>query len=218
MLWFGMTAAPAPQFLTRTVRPTHRNARGPAFLGDLSLAHARAHELCGPARRTLALMVARALDGPVFWIAPAWGTDRLYPPAMRRWIDPGRVVFFDPKRPEDILWAMEETLRTGLVPLVVADLPSPPGMTPVRRLHLAAETGAKASAPPLALVLTPGTGGAPGIESRWALAPMHGAENRTAWRLDRRRARTLPPAAWMVTVEGAHLTATPTTSEPHTTS
>ncbi len=209
-----MPARSAPHLLTRAARPASPDAAGPAFLENLSLARARAHELCGPARRTLALMVARATAGPVFWIAPAWGTDRLYPPAIRRWVDPGRLVFFDPKRVEDILWTMEEALRTGLVPLVVADLATPPAMTPVRRLHLAAETGAKAATPPLAVLLTPGDGGAPGIESRWWLAPAHGAENRTAWRLERRRARTLPPASWIVTAQKAGFDLAPERSIP----
>ena len=191
----------SPHLLTRS---SHRSRAAPGlrFLGDLTLSAARTHEICGPARRTLAIAIARATEGPVFWITPGWTSDRLHPPAISRWVDPGRFVFFDVKRPEDLMWTMEEALRSGHVPLAVADLPSPPELTPVRRLHLAAETGAAAGQAPLGLLLTPGGGGAPGIESRWAMAPRHGADGRTAWQLDRLRARTLPPKHWDV-VPGA---------------
>jgi hypothetical protein len=129
------------QLLTRQ---SHRAPARPALrlLGEIELPLARVHEICGPARRTLAALIAGRLEGPVFWIAPSWTPERLNPEAALRFFDPGRVVHLQPKRAEDLLWTMEEVLRTGAVPLVVADIPAPPALTPVRRLHLAAETGA----------------------------------------------------------------------------
>ncbi|MGY3439171.1 MULTISPECIES: ImuA family protein [unclassified Marinovum] len=174
-----------------------------SVMGELSLAQMRVHELCGRARRTLAAWIAGAVQressGPVIWVAPAWEADRLYGPGMVAFCKPERFIFVSPKRPEDILWTLEEVLRSGAVPLVVGDLPGLPNLTQVRRMHLAAEAGAKAQgSAPLGLLLTPGTtGGAPGVESRWKLDPAHHPEAER-WRLARLRARTAPVRDWQV--------------------
>lgn len=185
--------------LTRLTRASHRKDRpGLPFLGRFRLTAGRAHEACGPTRRRLALWLARETTGPVMWIRPAWHPDRLHMDGVRGEVSPGRLIFVDAVRVEDILWSMEEALRTGLVPLIVADLIDPPGLTPVRRLHLAAETGAEATGrAPLALLLTPGDGGAPGVESRWRLDPAHDGQT-DGWRLARLRARDAPQGQWRV--------------------
>ena len=183
-------------------RKSHRRrtAPGVTFLGDLALDRGRVHEACGLARRRFAMMVAGAMKGPVFWIRPAWMPAALNPEGMVRTADPARFIFATPKRPEDILWTMEEILRAGLVPLVVVDLPDPPGLTAVRRLHLAAETGAaEGTTVPLGLLLTPGTGGAPGVETRWSLTPAHGEGRQEGWALARLRARMQPEKTWTLT-------------------
>lgn len=170
-------------------------------LGGLDLARGRAHEICGPARRLLALLVAAAGAGPVIWIAPAWEGERLHAPALARVIAPARLIFAHPEREGDLLWTLEEVLRSGAVPLAVAELPRPPALTPVRRLHLAAGEGGAGGPAPLGLMLTPGEGGARGVESRWHIAPRHGPD-RSLWRIERRRARTAPPAAFDLRDEG----------------
>src|SRR6056297_3708183 len=190
-----MSVSPAPHLLTKA---PHRPAAGAAFLGDLALAPARVHEACGVARHTFALIVAAALRGPIMWIAPAWRPERLNAEGIVRFVDPSRFLFVTPRRDEDVLWSMEEALRAGCVPLVVADLPGPPALTPVRRLHLAAETGAAEGRHlPLGLILTP-EGNAPGVESRWSFAPRHPDTTTERWDMRRLRARTQPEAAWLV--------------------
>ena len=168
------------------------------LLEGIALKQGRLHECAGRARRSFALMLASRTKGPVVWISPSYIPDRLNPTGMRRFVDPGRFVFATTQRKEDILWSMEEALRSGSAPLVIADLQYFPSLTSVRRLHLAAETGGKfASNTPIGLLLTPDKGGAQGVETRWMLQP-NTKNNHLGWSLSRIKARQAPPATWQI--------------------
>lgn len=182
------------------------------LVGDLRLALSRVHEFCGPARVALAAILMGRMAGPVLWVCPGWQPERLYPDGLAPFADPGRLVMARARRVEDLLWAAEEGLRSGAAPLVVADLPEPPALTPVRRLHLAAEAGTEAARhanrpPVMGVLLTPAAGGAPGVESRWQMAPLPAPsrllEQGSRWHLARLRARMDPVAAWEVSQTGA---------------
>jgi len=163
---------------------------------ELSLTCGRLHEVCGPARRTFAVWLAAQMTGPVLWVTPNWNRDRLYADGVAAWVNPARFIFVDALRAEDVLWSLEEALRSGAVPLVVGDLPGLPGLTQVRRMHLAAETGGKTGPHlPLGLILTPDQGGAQGVETRWRLTAEH-HKSPNQWELTRLRARTAPEARW----------------------
>lgn len=177
------------QILTRQSR---RAAPDAQLVAPISFVHGRVHEICGPARRTLAVMIAGRLEGPVLWIRPSWVQERVSADGAADWINPGRIVFLDARGAEDILWCTEEALRSGEAPVVVTEIPEPPALTPIRRLHLAAQA---AHHPALPLLLTPEDGGAQGVETRWHMAPTHGPDHR-GWRLTRLRARMAPPASW----------------------
>jgi protein ImuA len=173
--------------------------------GDLTLQRGRVHELCGPSRLMLAARIMGKCHGPVIWIRPGWASERLNAAGLHPLADPARLILIQAPRDESLLWAAEEALRSGAAPLVIAELLSPPALTPTRRLHLAAETGAEAArrdnaTPPLGLILLPGTGGAQGVESRWHLAPAPSRallwSDEDSFTLTRLRARLLPPASW----------------------
>ena len=184
--------SPAASHLLTRNRRRRATEDGVRFLGRLAMTRGRVHEVCGPARRTLALLAAEASRGEVFWITPAWTPDRLNGDGIAEFVEPGRIVFVTPRQAGDLLWCAEEALRSGAVPLVVADLPEPPALTPIRRLHLAAEAGAERGPAPLGLILTP-EGTAPGVESRWTFS-----QATDGWLLERQRARAAPPGTWHV--------------------
>ena len=178
-----------------TRRPT-RAAPETVLTGPISFAHGRVHEICGPARRMLAVMIAARLEGPVLWIRGAWARDRVSADGMAPHLNPARIVFVDVKRAEDALWCAEEALRSGAAPVLIAELGEPPGLTPVRRLMLAGEA---APDPVLPLLLSPGDGSAQGVESRWHVVPAH-VPGEQCWTLTRLRARLAPPATWALSL------------------
>jgi protein ImuA len=163
------------------------------------------HELCGPSRLMLAARIMARTQGTVVWIRPGWVAERLNAAGLQPLADPSRLILVHPDRDETLLWAAEEALRSGAAPLVVAELVTPPALTPIRRLHLAAEAGAAAARQagriaPLGLALLPGSGGAQGVESRWHMAPAPSRallwSEEESFVLTRLRARLLPPASW----------------------
>ena len=170
---------------------------------EISLAFARVHEACGAARHVFALWLAAQLDGPVFWIKPAWAQAGLNPAGVAEFIEPSRLTLIAAPREEDVLWCMEEALAASCVPLVVAEPPRLPALTPVRRLHLAAE---RRAGRPTGLLLTPGQGGAQGVESRWHMQPAPAAGEAPEWQLTRTRARTAPEKSWHLRHEDGQVT------------
>jgi len=173
----------------------------------LKLHPGRTHELCGPARQLLAvwIMAQQPPSAPVIWIRPDWKADRVNPQALCDWASPEGLIVVESPREADSLACAEEALRSGAVALVVMELASPLALTPLRRLHLAAEAGLDRrriqarDSTVLGLVLTPENGGTAGVESRWHLAPHPStASAPPAWTLQRLRARMKPPAAWRI--------------------
>ena len=165
----------------------------------ITLAKGRVHECAGRARRVFALMLAAKTSGAVLWISLPFKSNPLNPSGIKPFVDPGRFLFIKSPRKKDLLWTMEESLRSGAVECVIVDLPDFPALTPVRRLHLAAEAGCRAGASaPLGLLLTPDSGGAQGVETRWTLKPK--SQNLCAtWCLSRTKSRHDPPQNWQVT-------------------
>ena len=171
------------------------------LLEDMTLTVARAHEFCGNARRTLALLTAKRTAGTVLWIASRYQRSRLNPEGLLDWVNPGRLLFVAVNQVEDLFWTAEESLRSGIVPLTILDLQRPAALTPVRRLHLAAEAGQqRGQVLPICLLLVPGQGGAMGVESRWSCECRHG-QSTNRWHVERQRSRGQMPADWLVTRE-----------------
>jgi len=172
------------------------------------LPRAALHEILaaepGAAAGFAALVLARA-GGTVLWIAPepdAW------PPGLARFgLSPARLVLVRAPRPEDGLWAMEETLRC---PAVGAALLAAGAidLTAARRLQLAAEAGGV-----LGLLLRPDvdTPAPTAALTRWRIGAIPSesgsphALGDPAWSLELLRCRGGRPAAWRATWHGDRL-------------
>ncbi len=159
------------------------------------LASGRVHEATGPGRLAFALALAGRLAGPVLWVQDARTRDGLYAPGLAAFLDPARLILARPTGPLALLQATEEALRSGAVPLVVAELAEAPDLTASRRLQLAAGTGGGRG-----LCLVPEarlrTNAA---ETRWRCAPVPGAagwDARQSWEIVKNKRGRL--GAWEV--------------------
>lgn len=125
-------------------------------------------------------------------------TGHLYPPGLARFgLDAASFLFIDARRDGEVLWALEEGLRSGSLALAIGSL-SAIGLTPARRLSLAARDGAT----PLLLLTSARSAPSAATATRWRIGtavssphpfdPKASGAARIAVRLE--RCRSAPPA------------------------
>lgn len=182
--------------------PGHSGTADLTLAPGIGFRPGRVHEVCGPARRVLAALLAGRTGGQVLWARRRHSRETPFPAGLAPFCNPSRILHVLTDNETDLLWSMEEGLRSGAVGLVLAELSTPPGLTPVRRLQLAAEAAPNL---PIGLLLTPEDGGAPGVESRWHLAPAVGG----GWLARRLRARLAPEASFHLTKGAEGVSAAP---------
>lgn len=190
-----------------------------ALMGDNALDAAACHELkpqsakaaSHAAALAFALALAkRRLDGAaragrglprILWCTSPrtmLDTGALYPPGLARFgLNASSFLFIDGRREDDVLWALEEGLRSGSLALAVGALSSI-GLTPARRLSLAARDGAT----PLLLLTGARSAPSAATATRWRIDPAASGAHpfdprapglpRLAVRLE--RCRSAPPA------------------------
>lgn len=141
--------------------PFDRATESPALLVP-----ARVHEAEGPGRRIFALYQAARQKGPVLWVLPAHQAEQPMLWGMPRGLAE-RLHLVHTRGETDLLWSVEEALRSVDVSAVIAEPEKPLGLTAGRRLQLAAEAGRT-----LGLVLVRQGMGSNAAETRWSCAPI----------------------------------------------
>ena len=183
------------------------------FASKLFLKSGEVHEACGPARIRFAILVGAATKGTIIWIRPKWDNTIFNSDGISCWFSPKRLLLIKSLNMNDLLYSVEESLRSGVAPLVIAELPKVPKLTPMRRLNLASKTISKNNELPVCIILTPNEGGATSIASRWFISslPCDKVPNNFSpsisygkWKLSRLFSKTEPQAQW--TLEAVYST------------
>jgi len=168
------------------------------FLPPLVLRPSRAHEVCGAGAAFFALAQAARIGGSLLWVRESWRTDQINPAGFCTMVDPERLLLAQTKDQREALAVTEESLRSGAVPLVVVELDKPLGLTPARRLQLAARDGNST-----ALSIISEGQGSNAAETRWRCIPVFDAAESTLqrWSLIKNKSGTL--GAWHVRWDAA---------------
>lgn len=170
----------------------------PAPADPLTLRRARVHEAEGRGRRAFALFQAARHPGPLVWVLPAHVPEL----PMLRGLPEGvgaRLHLIRPEGEVDLLWCVEETLRSTPVALVIAEPEKPLSLTAGRRLQLAAEAGRTTG-----LMLTRQDAGSNATETRWRCEPMASPKQDStlhSWSLNKNKKGTIDD--WIVDWNGA---------------
>jgi protein ImuA len=159
------------------------------------------HELLGGEGAGVALtaLLAARSAGLVLWCRTPRNAGLHAPGLAAFGLMPDRLLLAHGRAEQEVLWAMEEGLRSGRLAAVVGEARKL-DLVASRRLQLAAEAGGG-----LALLLRPPeAAGASAARTRWRIAPAPGAApgwrgvSRARWRLDLLRCRGANPRSWTV--------------------
>lgn len=158
-----------------------------ASTAPLALARCRVHEAEGCGRRAFALFQAARHVGPLVWVL----TPRSRHLPMLGGLPEGvanRLHVIRPMSEVDLLWAVEEALRSPAIGLMIAEPSKPLSLTAGRRLQLAAEAGQTTG------VMLIGEGqGSNAAETRWHCVPVAGTDRDSTlhhWSLNKNKKGT----------------------------
>lgn len=155
-----------------------------------------------------ALALAARCQGSVLWLQSDDGQREggaLYGPGLALFgLSLDRLIILNAARGDDVLWAMEEALRSRAVKLVIGELPNEratdDGMAARRLSFIARDTGG------LGLLLRPHPAQAPSAAvTRWQIAAAPGACDaygglgRTAFAVSLTKNRRGPCGRWLIT-------------------
>lgn len=168
-----------------------------AIADPLNLVSGRVHEAEGRDRRTFSLLQAVRHRGPVIWIVPDHAPERPMPCGLPQGVVE-RLLIVTPGNEADLLWCLEESLRSRPVGLVIAEPERALSLTAGRRFQLAAEAGRTTG-----LLLIREGQGSNAAETRWHCEALPGAADSTPhrWSLKKNKKGTL--GSWTVHWNGA---------------
>lgn len=152
----------------------------------------RVHETSGPAAVSFALRMAAQTGGDTIWVREHWLPEQLLPAGFEG-VDPAHLIMAQTKDQTDTLAVMEEALRDGAAPLVIARITAQISLTAGRRLQLAAKAGGTTG-----LCLIPDGMGSNAAETRWHCSPVFDRQDSTLqlWKLNKNKSGT--NGAWYV--------------------
>jgi protein ImuA len=167
------------------------------------------HEILGrpgdAASCGFAVMLLRDLTAmrrcPVLWCCGEAEAGALYAPGLTQaGLNSESVIFARTRKPAELLWAMEEGLRSGAFACVLGDGVAP-DLTATRRLQLAAEAGGTTALLSLPYRVA---GGVSAALTRWQVASVPAeADETTRWQIELTRCRGGVGGVWQVSCDAA---------------
>lgn len=148
----------------------------------------RAHEVTGAGAVAFAAMAGGLSGKNLIWFSENWAAEALNPSGLAPFCDPQKILVGRCSSVVDLMACAEEALRSGAVPLVVAEISKPLSLIAGRRLQLAAKAGNATG-----IFIIPDGMGSNAAESRWHCAPVFSAEDSTLqrWALIKNKSGTL---------------------------